>query len=66
VFAPDDLMGVHHDLADLFVVEYLAQRPDLTALEISRGAEMLRESLDRERQPRGSPADDDSGIGDEA
>lgn len=49
-FAPDDLMGIHHSLADLFVVEYLTHRPDLADLQLSRGVEMLRESIDHRRQ----------------
>jgi hypothetical protein len=52
VFAPWDLGGIHDDLADLFVVEYLAQRPDMRDLQIPRRAEMLRESLDHERRRR--------------
>jgi hypothetical protein len=48
-FAPDSMMGIHHDLADLFVVEYLAQRPDLADLQLSRGAEMLRDSIEHRR-----------------
>ena len=52
VFAPWDLGGIHEDLADLFIVEYLARRPDMQDLQIPRRADMLRESLDRQRQRR--------------
>jgi hypothetical protein len=52
VFAPWDLGYVHEDLADLFVVEYLMQRPDMQDLQIPRRAEMLRESLDHQRRRR--------------
>lgn len=65
-FAPDDMMGIHYDLADLFIVEYLAQRPDQAALEIPRGAEILRESIDRRRR-RASPTDgSEAGMEDDA
>lgn len=47
VFAPWDLGGIQPDLADLFIVKYLKQRSDMTDLQIPRGAERLRESLDR-------------------
>jgi hypothetical protein len=30
-------------------VEYLAKRPDMSGIQISRGAEMLRESLEHHR-----------------
>jgi hypothetical protein len=52
VFAPWEPGGIHHDLADLFVVEYLARRPDMQGLQIPRRAEMLRESLDLQRHRR--------------
>jgi hypothetical protein len=64
VFAPWDLGGIHEDLADLFVVEYLAQRPDMHDLQIPRRAEMLRESLDHQRHRR-DPDDDPTEVGDE-
>jgi hypothetical protein len=51
-FAPDDFGAAYHDLADLFVVEYLIRRPELTNLQISRGAEMLRDSLHHQREER--------------
>ncbi len=53
VFAPDDMMGVHHDLADLFVVEYLADRPESGGHQLPRGADMLRESIDHQTRRRG-------------
>ena len=65
-FAPDGLMGIHHDLADLFIVEYLALRPDLADLQLSRGAEMLRESIEHRRRRARPPGDDQGGAGDEA
>jgi len=46
VFAPWDLAGIQPDLADLFIIEYLKQRPDMTDLNIPRGAERLQESLE--------------------
>jgi len=46
VFAPMGLGSIMHDLADLFIVEYLRRRPDMAGLQIPRGAEMLQESLD--------------------
>jgi hypothetical protein len=65
-FAPDGLMGIHHDLADLFLVEYLALRPDLAGLEIPRGAEMLRESIEHQRRRARPPEDDEGGTADDA
>jgi hypothetical protein len=50
VFAPHDPGFIGHDLADLFIVEYLVQRPDMSDIQISRGAEMLRESLEHHRR----------------
>lgn len=64
-FAPWDIGGIHEDLADLFVVEYLTQRPDMKDLRIPRRAEMLRESLDHQRQRR-EPNSDLTEEGDEA
>lgn len=64
VFAPRDLGGVHEDLADLFVVEYLTQRPDMQDLQIPKRAEMLRESLDHQRH-RQEPGDDVADADDE-
>lgn len=46
VFAPMGLGGIMHDLADLFIVEYLCRRPDMADLQTPRKAEMLQESLD--------------------
>ena len=46
VFAPWDHGVIQPDLADLFVVRYLKQRPDMADLKLPRGAEMLQESLD--------------------
>lgn len=61
VFAPQDLGWIHEDLADLFIVEYLAQRPDMQDLQIPQRAEMLRESLDHQRRRReqGDDLDDE-------
>ena len=64
VFAPDDLMGVNHSLADLFVVEYLASRPrpDGSSLTLTRGAEGLREAIEHEQRRAdavGEDAEDD-------
>ena len=50
VFAPWDLGVIQPELADLFIVEYLSQRPDMADLKIPRGAERLQESLDQYRQ----------------
>ncbi len=75
VFAPDDMMGIHHDLADLFVVQYLAERPrpDGSTLTLNRGAEMLRESIDHQGQQASDNVvapddhdDDDDGDDDES
>lgn len=59
VFAADDMMGVHYDLADLFVVEYLAQRPEAAGLTLPRGADMLRESIQFEQRRSGATEDDE-------
>jgi hypothetical protein len=59
VFAPWDLGGIHEDLADLFIVEYLARRPDMQDLQIPRRAEMLRQSLDHQRRRRDHDLDED-------
>jgi hypothetical protein len=58
-------MGIHHDLADLFIVEYLALRSDLADLEIPRGAEMLRESIEHQRRRAMPPEDDEAGTADD-
>lgn len=52
VFAPDDMMGINHDLADLFVIEYLVERPrmDGSSLTLTRRAEMLRDSIQHAQQ----------------
>ena len=50
MFAPWDLGVIQPELADLFIVEYLKQRPDMADLKIPRGAERLQESLDHYRQ----------------
>jgi hypothetical protein len=55
VFAPDDMVGVHHELADLFIVEFLAQRPGLTEVTLPRGAQALRESIDHRRARSNRP-----------
>lgn len=49
------------DLADLFMAEYLKRRTDMDDLPMSRGAENLRESIDRCRQhvPPESPGTDE-------
>jgi hypothetical protein len=49
-FAPHDPGFIGHDLADVFIVEYLAKRPGMSGIQISRGAEMLRESLEHHRR----------------
>jgi hypothetical protein len=59
-------MGINHDLADLFIVEYLALRPDLAGLDIPRGAEMLRESIEHQRRRTTPPEDDEGGTADDA
>lgn len=54
-FAPDAPMGVRYDLADLFLVEYLARRPDQSDLKLPSGARMLRDAIEHERR-RSAPA----------
>jgi len=51
---------VPHELADLFIVEYLVRRPDMADLKIPRGAEMLQEDFEYRRN-RTDEADDVSG-----
>jgi len=58
-FAPNDPGFISHDLADLFIVEYLAKRPDMSGIQISRGAEMLRESLEHHRRRAGGEDPED-------
>jgi hypothetical protein len=48
-FACNNQPALQHDLADLFVVEYLALRTDMANLTISRSAETLQESLQNRR-----------------
>jgi hypothetical protein len=48
-FIPYDPGFIQHELADLFVVEYLKQRPDMAELRLPRDAERLQESLDHYR-----------------
>jgi len=59
VFAADDMMGIHYDLADLFVVEYLAHRPEAAGLTVPRGADMLRESIELEQGRKDALEDDE-------
>ncbi len=68
VFAPWDLGLIQPELADLFVVRYLKQRPDMADLQIPRGAEMLQESLDhyRHRMEQAEQTGDPSQAGEEA
>ena len=48
---PANIPGfIQPELADLFIVEYLKQRPDMADLKIPRGAERLQDSLERYRQ----------------
>ena len=59
-FAPNDPGFISHDLADLFIVEYLVKRPDMSGIDIPRGAERLRESLEHHRRrERARKAEDD-------
>jgi hypothetical protein len=58
-FAPHDPGFISHDLADLFIVEYLAKRPDMSGIEIPRGADRLRESLEHHRRREGGEDIDD-------
>ncbi len=64
VFAPDDMMGLYHNLADVFVVEYLLARPEVTGHTIARRVEQLQDSIEfeRERHERadGGGADDET------
>lgn len=68
VFAPWDHGVIQPDLADLFVVRYLKQRPDMADLKIPRRAEMLQESLDhyQHRMEQTDQAGDASQTGGEA
>ena len=45
------------DLADLFIAEYLKKREDMDGVPMPRGAEHLRESIDRRQQPSPDSAD---------
>lgn len=54
-FAPWDPGLITPELTDLFIAEYLKQRPDMAALDIPRGAERLQDSLNRRRQRRRPP-----------
>jgi len=65
-FAPYDPGFIGHDLADLFIVEYLAQRPDMSDIQISRGAEMLTESLEHHRRRMNTADPDEKGRTSEA
>lgn len=65
VFAADDMMGVHYDLADLFVVDYLEHRPEAAGLTLPRGAEMLKESVEFERRRRDVTVNDDGSEGED-
>ncbi len=46
-FNPRGIGFPQPELADLFLAEYLKKRPDMDSLPTSRGAEHLRESIDR-------------------
>ena len=48
--APDNMIGINHNLADLFVAEYLLGRPDMSDLTVSRGVRTLSEELALERE----------------
>lgn len=41
--------GIRHDLADLFVVEYLMKCQDMSGMQANRGAENLAESIELHR-----------------
>jgi len=56
VFAPSIPGFIQPELADLFIVEYLKQRPDMIALDIPDGAKRLQESLNRYRQMQDAEA----------
>lgn len=49
-FAPGAMGTPQADLEDLFIVEYLKNRPDMADLALPPGAERLQESLSRLRQ----------------
>src|SRR5260370_28425764 len=68
MFAPWDHGVIQPDLADLFVVRYLKQRPDMTDLKIPRGAQRLPESLDhyQHRMEQMELSGDASQTGEEA
>jgi len=58
-FSPFLMGGMRHDLADLFIVEYILQRPGMSAIVISRKVEILRDYLTEYR-----PRPDNSGSED--
>ncbi len=62
VFDPRGVGIPMADLADLFMAEYLKKRKDMDDLPMPRGAENLRESIDRrQQQPRPESPDADEG-----
>jgi hypothetical protein len=62
-FAPWQPGFISHDLADLFIVEYLIKRPDMADIEIPRGAKTLQESLEfhRRRMSKEDPSPSEAG-----
>ena len=60
-FAPWDPGFIAPELSDLFIAEYLKQRPDMATLDIPRGAERLRDSINRRRQRRRPPQASEAG-----
>jgi hypothetical protein len=60
-FAPWAMAPIQPELADLFIVEYLKQRPDMAALNIPPGAERLQDSLNRHRQKLQNPQASETG-----
>jgi hypothetical protein len=62
VFDPHGVGIPMADLADLFMAEYLKKRTDMDNLPMPRGAEHLRESIDRrQQQPTPESPDADEG-----
>ena len=55
VFAPDDMVGLFHNLEDLFVVEYLMAHPEFAGHSVPRQVELLEEAIDFERNRRPGP-----------
>jgi hypothetical protein len=59
-YAPDDMMGLTHSLADLFVIDYLMSRPEIgDNRQLPRQVELLQEAITWEQEHH--PTSDDTG-----